>query len=319
MGAMDLLTNAVESIQAGVADYQKGTRPRLLSAVRNIHAGILLLYKEALVRRSPPSSDEALVKAKLRPVPRSYGRVEFVGVGKRTVDVRMIRERFESLGIATDWTRFRKISDIRNDVEHYYPQVSQESLREVVSSAFWIVRSFITGELTGEPVDLLGRETWQVMLEVADVFEAERQSCDEALEEIDWGSATLGEGIRRIRCTACSSTLLRPQAMTGNLDDVVLACGVCGAEKDADVFVAEAVAGALEWEMYLAFADGADEPYGECPECLQETYVVAEAGCARCGAEFDGKCARCGNGIPPSELVFSPLCAYCDHVMSKDD
>ncbi|PYU23337.1 MAG: hypothetical protein DMG30_11925 [Acidobacteria bacterium] len=51
---MNVLTNAIESIQVGVEDYQLGTRPRLLSAVRNIHAGILLLFKEALREVSPP-------------------------------------------------------------------------------------------------------------------------------------------------------------------------------------------------------------------------------------------------------------------------
>jgi hypothetical protein len=50
---MNLLANAIESIQVGVEDYQAATRPRLLSAVRNIHAGVVLLFKEALRRRSP--------------------------------------------------------------------------------------------------------------------------------------------------------------------------------------------------------------------------------------------------------------------------
>jgi len=44
---IDLLTNATESLQVGVEDYQNGIRLRLLSVVRNIHAGILRLYKEA--------------------------------------------------------------------------------------------------------------------------------------------------------------------------------------------------------------------------------------------------------------------------------
>ena len=36
---MDLLENAVKSIELGVVDYRTGTHARLLSAVRNIHAG----------------------------------------------------------------------------------------------------------------------------------------------------------------------------------------------------------------------------------------------------------------------------------------
>ncbi len=83
---VDLLTNAIESIQTGIEDYNDGRRPRLLSAVRNIHAGILLLYKEALRRRSPPNSNEALIKAKIEPQPDGNGGIAFVGVGKKTVD-----------------------------------------------------------------------------------------------------------------------------------------------------------------------------------------------------------------------------------------
>lgn len=93
---MDLLTNAAESIQIGVADYQVGTRPRLLSAVRNIHAGILLLYKKALRRASPRDSKDALLMAKITPARDGKGVVIFVGVGKKTVDVQQMRERFEA-------------------------------------------------------------------------------------------------------------------------------------------------------------------------------------------------------------------------------
>ena len=74
---MDLLTNAIESIQVGVQDYKTGTRPRLLSAVRNIHAGILLLYKEALLRESPPDSEDALIKARIEPRRETDGTVTF--------------------------------------------------------------------------------------------------------------------------------------------------------------------------------------------------------------------------------------------------
>jgi hypothetical protein len=96
---MDLLTNAIESIQVGVEDYQAGTRPRLLSAVRNIHAGILLLYKEALRRLSPKDSNDALMMAKILPTRDTHRKVVFVGVGKKTVDTQQIKERFEALGI----------------------------------------------------------------------------------------------------------------------------------------------------------------------------------------------------------------------------
>src|SRR5882762_10250264 len=142
---MDLLTNAIESIQVGVEDYQSGTRPRLLSAVRNIHAGILLLFKEALRRESPADTNDVLMMAKMLPLRDSRGIV-FVGDGKKTADIQQIRERFEGVGIVADWKRFDRINEARNDVEHRYPTVDQKTLQGVIADSFIIVRNFITDE-----------------------------------------------------------------------------------------------------------------------------------------------------------------------------
>lgn len=46
--------NAVLSIRLAVEDYKTGDPVRTISALRNITAGILLLYKEKLLRLSPP-------------------------------------------------------------------------------------------------------------------------------------------------------------------------------------------------------------------------------------------------------------------------
>src|SRR5688500_16658458 len=124
---MDLLKNAVESIQVGIEDYDAGTPARLRSCVRSIHAGTLLLFKERLRQVSPPNSNELLIKAKFKPVIGNDGRVHVIGDGRRTVDVQQIKERFESLGIAADWHRVDKITQTRNDIEHYYASITQKS------------------------------------------------------------------------------------------------------------------------------------------------------------------------------------------------
>lgn len=41
---MSILKNAIDSIQVGVEDFQSDDDRRCVSAVRNIGAGILLLY-----------------------------------------------------------------------------------------------------------------------------------------------------------------------------------------------------------------------------------------------------------------------------------
>jgi len=103
-----ILNNAISPIQIGVEDYKSGDQRRLLSAVRNITSGILLLFKEKLRRLSPSGSDEVLIKKRVLPVRTSDGNVNFSGDGDKTVDVQEIKERFRSLGIHVDW---KKIDD----------------------------------------------------------------------------------------------------------------------------------------------------------------------------------------------------------------
>lgn len=314
---MDLLTNAVESIQVGVEDYQSGTRPRLLSAVRNIHAGILLLYKEALRRESPKDSNDVLLMAKNVPTKDTTGKVTIIGVGKKTVDIQQIRERFEGLGISTDWSRFERVNAVRNDVEHLYPRLDQKALGGLISDSFLVVRDFIHDELQDDPRVLLGEETWQAMLEVSAVYEKEKAECAKLVDQIDWGSSTLQEGFGYLTCAACGSDLLKPSKNSHG--EVVLECKSCGEDERPESYVPKAIASALDSESYLAAKDGGETPYVRCPECREETYVIDEGRCALCEHEAEHTCARCGDRIPAEELDSSPLCGYCEYMSNKDD
>ena len=62
---MSLFDNAIRSIQIGLQDYAYDDR--LVSSVRNIHAGILLLFKYKLIILSGEGSNAALVKQKIVP------------------------------------------------------------------------------------------------------------------------------------------------------------------------------------------------------------------------------------------------------------
>lgn len=315
---MDLLTNAVESIQVGIEDWQAATRARLLSAVRNIHAGILLLFKEALFRQSPDGSNEVLIKMRIVPEADAQSGIKFVGVGRKTVDAQQIRERFESLGITADWSAFKKISDVRNDIEHYYADVTKESLRGVIASAFLLIRGFAVEELEEEPRELLGQTTWDLMLQASEVYSVERQECDAAIAAVSWESGTLESGLHSLRCLDCGSDLLKPDSAE-NYSEVTLTCRSCGDEMASNYFIPRAVSAALERELYLVADDGGDDPLADCPSCYKSTYVMGERRCAYCGHEAKHNCWRCGGSIPASEMSSSPLCGYCEHVMSKDD
>lgn len=235
------------------------------------------------------------------------------------MDTRQIQDRFKSLGISTDWKLLEQITNVRNDVEHYFPRLNQDAIASVLASAFLIIRQFAAGELGEEPRDLLGQETWDAMLDAAAVYNAERKECDDALAAVDWGSDSLETGVKQIRCSDCGSTLIRPADGSTSYYDTTLECRACGATQEPDSYIPEAVAAALASDAYLAMTDGGEAPYVECPSCALDAYVYTEGRCAHCGETATQECARCGSKIPAWEISCSPLCGYCDHLISKDD
>jgi len=314
---MDLLTNAIESIQAGVEDYKTGTRPRLLSAVRNIHAGILLLYKEALNRFSPPGSGDALIMSKIMPALDKNRKVTFVGAGRKTVDVQEIRDRFNALGIKTTWKRFDRISETRNDLEHRHPRIDKKGLEGVIADSFLIIRDFVSDELEDNPRDLLGEDAWQTMLEVADVYEKERAESIRLIDEAKWASAALKRGVGDLTCSNCGSDLLKPSDQSGG--EIILECTSCGSTHGPWEYADRAIKSALRDGAYRAIKDGDESPYAFCPECGKEAYVMEEDQCAACQNSAVRDCKCCGSRIPAEELLSSPLCSHCEYVVNKDD
>ncbi len=280
--------------------------------------GILLLFKEALRRESPKDTNDVLMMAKIIPVRDARGIV-FIGVGKKSADVQQIRERFEAVGIVTDWKRFDRINDARNDVEHRYPTLDQKALRGLISDSFILVRNFITDELNDDPLALLGEEIWQAMLEVAEVYQKEKQECEQLMAQVEWVSPALKEGLEDLTCSSCGSDLLRPELVRSPYTDVSLECVSCGETEDAESFVPKAIASALSGASYEAVKDGGETPYVRCPQCGEKSYVMEERRCALCEYEAEHSCERCGMEIPAEELDSSPFCGYCMHMMNKDD
>lgn len=189
---VSILKNAAMSIQVGLEDLAVGTPARMLSSVRNLHAGVLLLLKARLLDLSPTGSDEVLLKQKIHPRRDQDGRLEFAGSGKKTVDVEEIKQRLNSLGIHVDWRRIDKLTRERNNIEHYYPQVSDEAMRGIAADVLIIIREFTSKELARDPLELFGNDTWERLLKNKEVFDAERTACLAALRSIAWRSESEG-------------------------------------------------------------------------------------------------------------------------------
>jgi len=314
---MNILKNAITSIKCGLDDFDSNEDERLISSVRNLHAGILLLYKEALLSLSPPKSNEVLIKQNIIPV-KIDGKITFVGAGKNTVNTNQIKERFKSLNITTDWKLFDKINKLRNEIEHYYTKYSRSAISEAISDTFIIISKFIKDELKQEPKSMFGSDYWDIMLSVKKVFEEEREDCIARLKKLDWKSEILSNAIIELNCHYCGSPLLIPSSIEECIEDLVLRCRNCGESELSKDFVVRSLKNFFLFEEYLALTDGNDMPLVQCPFCFLDAYVFEEKKCLWCGESCEHTCHRCDCEIAPDELSDEYFCSYCSNKMDTD-
>lgn len=316
-----LLGNAISSIQVGVEDHTSDDPRRMLSAVRNISAGVLLLFKERLRQLSPEDSDEVLIKQKIRPVRNGGESIRFVGHGPKTVDVQHIKERFSSLGIKTNWSRVDAIIKVRNDVEHYVSGESDSRVKELIADTFSVVRDFLADELGLEAHEALGEETWSIMLEVSTVYEAQRAQCLQELEQVKWWSAGMARASAFLRCENCGSDLVTLKegrdTLAGNES---VRCTACGDSMDLEDIIESALDECFGADAYYAASKGGEPPLDYCEQCCGETFIVEDDVCGKCGSGRRYKqCVRCTQGLSGEEQQFGGLCSYCNHLLKKDD
>jgi hypothetical protein len=316
-----LLSNAVAAIRLGVEDYGSSDPDRVLSAVRNITAGILLLFKEKLRILSPIGSDDVLLKEKLKPVLKPNGEIGFVGVGAKTVDVQQIKERFGALKVSVNWKRFEELLRLRNEMEHYYTKSSAAAVQGALADAFAVLQSFVAVELGAEPVDLLGEKTWKVLLDNSSVFEAQLKACQTDLQLIDWPDPVYVDVVQELKCVFCQSELIKP--IDPDVTDVTtleFLCTSCGKKNDFVEAIGEAIGSAFAAEAYMAAKDGGEPPLADCHECGEGTFHLDTGTCLLCRATLSHfECVVCGAGLGTEEQKYNGLCGYHQWQSEKDD
>lgn len=315
-----LLTNAVISIQLGLEDYNSTDPKRALSSVRNLSAGTLLLFKEKLRLLSAADSDEVLIKQFILPKMNKKGEVFFVGKGKKTVDVEQIKQRFKSLEVSTDWTSFDKMISLRNDIEHYYTSITSDRMRELIADTFTVIAPFITNQLHQEPIALLGRETWENMLDISTVYAAQHKECIEAMSLVNWPHETIKFISDEFRCPECDSQLLKPVDHEVDLENLLVSCKNCSRQSSYMELILPATTNYFFTDYYLAMTDGGERPTDFCDSCGNDTFVIDDNLCVACEYSLEHpKCTSCKNEVTDYDEGFEDgLCGYCRYVGEMD-
>ena len=224
----ELLDNAVASIELGVLDIGMGDQRRVLSATRNIYAGILLLCKHVLWDASPEGTDGLLIYSNFVPKKDGNNIVMVPAKGSRTIDRARIKERFQALGLGVDWSQIDALSKMRNDIEHSFTK-ELESMDDILGATLPSIEQLIVEHIKKEPVDIFSNEVWVEILNNSVVFRKQQERCTDSFKEVDWPKDIVPASSRRLQCSYCGSSLVRQvDPKNTKYDAIKLRCMQCG-------------------------------------------------------------------------------------------
>lgn len=316
----ELLENAVLSIELGVEDFEADDQRRLLSAIRNLYAGVLLLCKQVLWNESPVGSDGALIYKELVPEKQADGTVLMKPkkAHRNTIDRRLIEERFKSLDLDLDWDRLTKLANIRNDAEHLFLKATPTVAREVLASAMPLIERLLVEHLEEEPLAVFKDEVWQKLLENREVFDAQQARCRDTFKAVDWSGEIFTRALPFLRCPHCSSPLVRC-VETENMafDNLWTECAECGEEIERETLFEKAFDDVNDQEAYSVAKDGGMPSVTTCPICDRESWSRRDRKCVFCN-EDRLICELCETECDPEDYnTLDGLCSSCSWGMQK--
>lgn len=334
LDADKLQENALTSIRLGIEDFQRsqtaldagGDPARALSAVRNLFAGVLLLFKYKIaISVDEPSDAASLIfnPPEILPYSDGDGGIEWKPDGnfkKTTIDVATIQRRFKGFNIDVDWKTINKLQDCRNHLEHLHPANTLGEVAGFVAELFPVLRDFVQTQLNKQPADLLGA-AWTTMLESHNFFVKISAECAAA-----WATADVPEEMQQwlnlCRCEECGSSLLSPHPEDleeGNgvdrQDDIFkYQCMACSHVDLIAPLMIETLNDAYDYDP----RDGGEPGVESCHECDRGTFIIHEQKCSWCDATLDySQCKVCEEPLSQDDQMNGGLCGYHLHIYEK--
>jgi hypothetical protein len=311
-----ILTNAIASIQIGVEDFISNDERRIVSSARNLTSGILLIFKHKLLIISPHNSD-VLIKQKIVPTLKDNNLI-FTGLGKDTVTVSQIKERFKNLEIQVNWKVVDEIIGLRNNIEHFCVDLNNNLVKEILSKSFYILIEFISKYLNIDPEELLGKDTFLTLQKESFEYNTKLTKCLNEIYLVSIKIPSLKHVINEIRCSNCLSQLIIPND-TNEIEQLQFTCTICG-HIDYYTKIIDKIIDDKFIPSQSDIKDGADSPITTCHICGNDSFLLTDNVCLSCGAKLEYlECNICGNMLSPFEQEFNGLCSYHYHLFTKDD
>ncbi len=311
--------NAIFSIIIGFEDFENSDRDerRILSSVRNIYAGVLLLAKAVLVKWSPEDDPNLLISKNIKPFKQDNGIIKFKSHGRSTINRYGIYKCFNTLDLEIDSGPIDKLAKIRNDIEHKYVECSKNILEEAIIDALPVITDLLRIHLDTTPADELG-DTWKSMLKLEKLYKAELSSCRETIKKIEFYSPTVEK--YGLVCPKCNTKLIAQENSENNSQGKMkLICRACNEKPEIEQVIVHTLSEATWSESHLrAKETGEDGPCSSCPECENDSYVDFENKCAVCGHCIEKlSYGLCDNSLNLEEINLSEtdtkFCSCCNY------
>lgn len=334
LDAEKLQENALTSIRLGIEDFQRsqvaeadgGDPARALSAIRNLFAGVLLLFKYKIaISVTDPADAPALIfnPPEVLPHADGSGGIEWKPVGKfrrTTIDVATIKKRFEGFEIEVDWAVIDKLQECRNHLEHLHPANTLGEVADFVAELFPVLRDFIQTQLNQQPAELLG-SAWLIMLNQHQFLVDTIASCS-----AKWASVGVPElmlpWLDECKCEECGSSLLSPHpeeiedgaSVENDSEEFRYVCVACGYSDLVVPLMIKELNEAYDYDP----RDGEEPFVEECGQCGNDTFLIGEQRCLWCGGELDySECAVCGEALGQDDQWNGGLCGYHNYQREK--
>lgn len=221
-----------------------------------------------------------------------------------------------------DWSLLKKLTNMRNDVEHYYSKLAPSGLAEAMPASFHLIQQFVPRYLDRTPIELLGEDLWKFLTTQEAFYNRELEICKAANKEVPWGHVLLKDSVELLQCPACKSPLIKPVALVSPASEIAFACTCC-AHNATYAEAAESIATRHYFaDLYYALTKGGEAPLEHCPSCGHFSYLTEEFECLLCLEESPGPaCAECGGTLESeidNEDDMTRLCGMCRYAIQAD-